>query len=574
MKNRMLVSISILLIASISCQMVTDLLPSGGSNPDSFTAETTSPISVQLTWSSVEGAQKYLIERNDGGTEYFPLGELPGETTSFEDFLVPPNTQISYRIKTVTASGTSGGKTVSLTTPQEFPNPLTVAATFDTQNMQSQAIGPGGGSMSLTDSRGVRYTLDIPAGALDNEVTLTLTPIQDIQGLPLSGGMTSGVQIEPEGLTFNESATLRIETTETDGVDEMIDMAFAFDGEGSEFHFVPGSSAAGTSAVFKVARPANISKMKWITVPKTKSYGNGKGTSKDIRDQVANHAPTSPADNLNQKMAAADDLKVQMVVDIFLLSSGREVELQVAGASGWLEFSVALESFKSWLEARDAQKDTFRKDQLDKREEAIWEALDLEARVLLDKAAKDCKKSPNLAHAKQLVNQLLNGTSPFYRKFTEKMRQQSNSPSEFENKLKNIKAKLDQCTTGYKVEQTGPAGWVSWSGTICSLEKPFTLTGVSYYGAGTLSFPTLFTPSSATAGFGTQDVTAAQAGCGEHFVENGPYTVNETGPGEFEIIWNATTNYFESTCGVGRQVSPEEVRFPLQPLDTNACSQP
>jgi len=256
MKTRRMVFISILLMVSISCQGLAEVLPGGGTNPSSFSAEATSPISVQLTWSSVEGAQKYLIERNDGQTDYFALGEISGETTSFEDFLVPSNTEVSYRIKTMTASGTSAGKTVSLTTPQEFPNPLTVAAMFDTQNAQSQAIGTDGGSVSITDSRGVRYTLDIPAGALDNEETFILTPIQEIQGLPLSGGMTSGVRIEPEGLIFNQSASLSIETTEAEGAEDMIDMAFAFDGEGSEFHYVPSSSTAVSAAVFKLARPS------------------------------------------------------------------------------------------------------------------------------------------------------------------------------------------------------------------------------------------------------------------------------------------------------------------------------
>ncbi len=451
-KTRMMISISILLIASISCQMLTDLLPGGGANPGSFTAEATSPVSVQLTWSSVEGAQKYLIERNDGQTDYFPLGEIPGETTTFEDFLVPSNTQVTYRIETVTASGTSGGKTVSLTTPQEFPNPLTVAATFDTQNAQSQAIGADGGNVSITDSRGVRYTLDIPAGALDNEVTFTLTPIQDIQGLPLSGGMTSGVRIEPEGLVFNQSATLSIETAEADETDEMIDMAFAFDGEGREFHFVPSSSAAGTSAVFKLARPASVGPLPGIiNVPQNKSYGSGKGTSKDIRNQVKNHAPSKPADKLNQKMAAGNKSAAIPVMTAVLLYSGREVELQVAGAFDWPEFTIALDSFQAWLDQLEANKDLVKKDQLDKREEAIWEELVNDAVALIDKASKDCKKSPkistNLADAKKLVNQLLSGKSPFYRKFAEKMHKYSYQ----ETALRNIKAFLDRCSPGWKI---------------------------------------------------------------------------------------------------------------------------
>ena len=520
-KTRMIVLISILLMISISCQMLTDFLPSGGPNPSSFTVAATSPISVQLTWSRVEGAQKYLIERNDAQTDYFPLGELSGETTSFEDFLVPSSTQVTYRIKTVTASGTSGGKTVSLTTPQEFPNPLTVAATFDTQNAQSQAIGADGGNVSLTESKGVRYTLDIPAGALDNEVTFTLIPIQDIQGLPLSGGMTSGVRIEPEGLTFNESATLIIETTEADGADEMMDMAFAFDGEGSEFHFVSGSSAAGTSAVFKLARPAS-KPWKMIYVHQTKSYGSGKGTSKDIRDQVKNHAPTSPSDNLNQEMAAADDadllvplVDVQAVnaSDAMLLFWGRNLELQVAGIDDWASFNDAVGVFQQWWEDRERTKNEIRKDEINKREDAIWDELTTNAKLRLEKAAEECKKSPNPADAKKLVNQLLNGKSSFYKKFAEKFNQKYGADA-----LPKIKAKLDKCNPGYRVD--GQLGESHIFGEICSLDKAFTLNWDTAVGlAGTMTF----SPSSENGGTFTLEGAfpgVTNTGAGNYTIEN------------------------------------------------------
>jgi hypothetical protein len=277
-KTRMMVLISILLMISVSCQMMTDFLPLGGPNPtsftaaatttssvspdfglltsspnpSSFTAAATSPISVQLTWSTVDGAQKYLIGRNDGQTDDLPIAEVSGETTSFEDFLVPANTPLSYRIQTVTASGTSNGKTATVTTPVEKPNPLTVKAAFETQSAQSQAIGAEGGSLSVKDSRGVSYTLTIPAGALDSEVTFTLTPIQDIQGLPLSGGMTSGVRIEPEGLHLDPPATLSVGSPQPEPSDGLVSIGFAFDGAGSEFHFEPGGSAEqanGTGAV-------------------------------------------------------------------------------------------------------------------------------------------------------------------------------------------------------------------------------------------------------------------------------------------------------------------------------------
>ncbi len=572
MKTRMMVLTSILLIASISCQMLTDFLPSGGSNPDSFTAAATSPISVQLTWSRVEGAQKYLIERNDAQTDYFPLGEISGETTTFEDFLVPSNTQVSYRIKTVTASGTSGGKTVSLTTPQEFPNPLTVTATFDTQNAQSQAIGADGGSVSITDSRGVSYTLDIPAGSLENEVTFTLTPIQDIQGLPLSGGMTSGVRIEPEGMRLDPPATLSIVSTQPEPSDGLVGIGFAFDGAGSEFHFEPGYTDERTSGAPKLASllpSVNAAKGKMWIVHETRSQGTGRGTSKEIRNQTKNHPPSKPADNLNQKIAAGDaDLLAPLIDKIG--TRGREVELQVAAIDDWSSLNSAIWTFGAWWEsAEQKRQQSGNADDWKKREDAIWEELTTNAKLMLEKAAADCEKSPNLADAKRLVNNLTKGDSPFYRKFAEKFGQQYGVGT-----LEAIKARLDKCTAGYRVQQTGPNYWVSWSGVICSLEQPFTLTGVAPYASGTIPFPTLFTPTSPTAGFATQDVTVSFTGCTTHFVENGPYRVDEKSPGQFEIVWQATTNYIEHTCGIEGQPSPEEVRFPLQPLDANACSQP
>ena len=451
-KAWVMVLISILLAISVSCQMTTNLFPSGGPNPGSFTAAATSPISVQLDWSGVEGAQKYVLERKDGQEDYLPVAEVSEATTSFEDFLVPAQTQLSYRIKTVTASGTSGGKTVSITTPEEKPNPLTVEATFEAQNAQTQAIGPDGGSISMTDSKGVGYTLDVPAGALDSEATFTLTPIQEIRGLPLSGGMTSGVRIEPEGLIFNQSATLSIETTEPDAADEMINLAFAFDGEGSEFHFVPSSAAKNTGAVLKLARPASVASWNAINVQKTRSYGNGRGTSKDIRNQVKNHAPSSPADRLNQKMAASDaDLLTPLAPDR-TADRGREVELQVAAIDDWSSYSNAMWTFIIWWDdTEQRRKDSDNPDLWKKREDAIWEELTTNAKLKLEKAAEDCKKSPNLADAKRLVNQLIKGSSPFYRKFAEKYSQRYGAGT-----LEKIKAQLDKCTTGYKVDWTFP----------------------------------------------------------------------------------------------------------------------
>jgi hypothetical protein len=161
----------------------------------------------------------------------------------------------------------------------------------------------------------------------------------------------------------------------------------------------------------------------------------------------------------------------------------------------------------------------------------------------------------------------------------------TNEPGLYGKETKEFQSELDQisdtiakvrakCSRGYRVEQSGPDSWLRWYGVICSLEKPFTLYGINTVGDTHPTFDTDFKPSSAVAGFATQELTVEYVGCTVHFVENGPYTVNEKGPGQFEIIWNATTNHVESSCGVGEQLDPEQISFPLQPLETTECGTP
>ena len=71
-------------------------------------------------------------------------------------------------------------------------------------------IGTGGGKLTATGANGTRYELTVPAGALDVQTPITMTPIARVAGLPGGKATTHGVQFAPDGLRFAEPAELRI----------------------------------------------------------------------------------------------------------------------------------------------------------------------------------------------------------------------------------------------------------------------------------------------------------------------------------------------------------------------------
>ena len=88
--------------------------------------------------------------------------------------------------------------------------PRTVTATLDTTRQATASIAPSGGSLSVTDAKGNRFTLTIPSGALLNRETITMTAISSATGLS-APGLVAGVQLEPDGLGLYQPALLKIE---------------------------------------------------------------------------------------------------------------------------------------------------------------------------------------------------------------------------------------------------------------------------------------------------------------------------------------------------------------------------
>jgi hypothetical protein len=226
----------------------------------------------------------------------------------------------------------------------------------------------------------------------------------------------------------------------------------------------------------------------------------------------------------------------------------------------WESFNETLSTFRQYVNIVELDNE-LQTDQIDEIIDSTWDELTTKGHDLLDKAVADCKKSPNLADAKKLVNRLIDGLRfglPFSQKFAEKFNQKYGADA-----LKNIKTKLDKCNLGYKAywEDQG----AEWSGVVCSLDQPFTINVVS--SGGDLVMPFKFSPTTDQVGTVSFDVTKYDT----HWEGNGPYAVKGTDPEKLSLVGTIVGSY---TTKSGNGFYPVHFDIPLTPLDTKECSQP
>jgi hypothetical protein len=231
--------VALLVSATVACGIGT---PSTGARPSEggLSAEALSPASVGLAWPAVDGASGYSLSVRYGPADFLPVADLPADQLSFTHFVVPGAAQVAYRLSATIADvdGEVGSLDVSL--PEFAPNPLVAEplafapelampalpalptidpanpdldalatamaemtnsildpATSPQPTFVQQEIGPEGGEVTLTDPNDVIYTLTLPADAVREPTTITLTPIDSLRESPFTSDLLAGVQITP-----------------------------------------------------------------------------------------------------------------------------------------------------------------------------------------------------------------------------------------------------------------------------------------------------------------------------------------------------------------------------------------
>jgi len=542
-KNIRVIGISLILVILQACSS----LPAGltgtpttypfvaeTGGPVGFSATLSSPDIVQLTWEPVADATGYELQIVPNGLDPLTFAFLPPEAVSFEHLLAPESSLLTYRLQTITASGPGGASSLQITTLAHAPNPLTVQAQFSDDETTSAVIGLDGGTLETTDARGVTYSLVIPAGALETELEIKMTPLGAIEGWPLDGSFQGAVRLEPEGWLLDEIAYLTIRLPGGSASD-LATVGFAFNGSGEEFHLAPvyknTTALAGLGATG--ARQASRS---WqqdgggssLPVTQLRSAGIGESSADAAAAMVTENAPTNTNDAADQKAAATE---VEMDEMAPLLSKAELAEMATTNLLTQIlnnvddcsDFTRAVGSFHAWEAKVEGLGDTsgFR--------ETIMEQLAEKAVETIEKSGQECIKAEkgvvpaSIPCAEKLLRNIQSGSSLFYKELQNNI----TTNSALKDRMSAADDDTGKCphSFGFNESVFSDARWIS--SCIPTLNRPYQVQWVAliYKGVYRL-YPT--DDENPYTGRVEGQSQAVAPGVSINIVYDGTYVINDT----------------------------------------------
>ena len=376
------------------------------------------------------------------------------------------------------------GPAIDFVTPGK---PLDVKVLLDKKQIASGMISRSGGSVSLTTADGSKFTLDVPANAVDVDTAITMTAVKTLDGAPLDSNTPTAVQLEPSGLFFKEMATLTIAPARDIPIKQQV--IFSYEGDGQDYHLA-------------VLDP----KSKDVKVKLMRFSGAGVGSAADA----------AWAANLMVQASEAQARIAQKIGELLQV----ERREQLLGGEGDPEVADKLESALDQYEDQALQKE-------------------------LVAAELDCK------HATRAIQSLLG---------LERTRQLLGFPgtSGFNEKFQKLLNIAKNCPAGYTV--SGTSGPVTFSGQICSLDKPFVINGKFSNGSETQSF----TPSSSSSG--TVKEQGNSGGCTQSGGGTYKITLDEAGSGVLEFTETVT-----GICPPYSSTKTYTFKLPLKPASGLSC---
>jgi hypothetical protein len=207
----------------------------------------------------------------------------------------------------------------------------TALARVDEARATGEPIGEAGGAISVAG-----MTLEIPAGAVPEGETITLTPLSSVVGSPFAAAPV-GVKMEPSGLVLLKPATLTFPRPA--GAGQVV--AFGFDGSGQSFHLIPYTADAH-----------NVSVRVWHF-----SGAGAVSVSAGELNEAFGYEPTPAHELAEQRIAAAlaqalppDEQEALIFAALrdWYQSSVR-TGLQVASSGELAFFELAFGEWQAWL---------------------------------------------------------------------------------------------------------------------------------------------------------------------------------------------------------------------------------
>lgn len=141
---------------------------------------------------------------------------------------------VSLACKSFIPARFNGAATVPTVDFTAAGKPLNVTVQLDRTRTANSKITKAGGTVSLTSADGSKFTLDVPANALETETEIVMTAVKTLDGSPLKNNAPTAVQLEPSGLFFKELVTLTIVPAKEIPIKDQI--IFGYEGEGEDYH--------------------------------------------------------------------------------------------------------------------------------------------------------------------------------------------------------------------------------------------------------------------------------------------------------------------------------------------------
>jgi hypothetical protein len=382
---------------------------------------------------------------------------------------------------------TTSGPPIDFTTPAKG---VDVKVELDKKQSASGKISAGGGSVALTATDGSKFTLEVPANAVETETDITITAVKSIEGAGLNSSTPMAVQLEPSGLKFKEIATLTITPAKEIPIKNQI--IFGYESDGKDYHLAPVDPNS-----------------KEIKIKLMRFSGAGVGSGSDA--EWAAHLRIQASDastRLLQKFA--ETTQTERMAQLLRGESKTTAEIMEPFFNDFYDQVVLKEIAAAELDCKHAQK-------------ALDDLIFLER-----------------------MRQLLGGVGSA-----------AGSPGFAENERRLLEIG-GRCKKSYRV--SGQSNNVSFTGEICSLNKPFTID--AKYPGGTAK--TTFTPGGEDAG--STSVNGGGGGC-EHS-GGGEYTVTLKNDGSGTLVWTTSDTIACPRFGNSRTAT---FTLSLQPAPDLAC---
>jgi hypothetical protein len=179
---------------------------------------------------------------------------------------------------------------VDVQVPPPPPGPPPIVDVADASASISAAITTDGGLLRATAADGTEFDLIVPAGALPETTTITLTPILSISNLPLTGSLLAAAKLEPDGLQLTRPVFLQLRIPDT--VPSSPLLGFSYPASGASFHLLPIAIEGDTVT---------------LTLTHFSTNGAASGAQADFLAQIEPMLAALPATmSLNQALSLLD----------------------------------------------------------------------------------------------------------------------------------------------------------------------------------------------------------------------------------------------------------------------------